>query len=295
VSPGAAIPDDEWDLSLSPSRRVAAGPPQAFAPQPLPPPAAHVYTPPPPASPFDDDPFAPSATTAPPAPAPVQVVALPGAPLPAAPMPAAPQLAPASAAENGDRLLGAFLQGAGIGAARPENPESLMRGLGAAFRAMVSGIRQALIARAAIKGEFRIEQTMIRSRGNNPLKFSADDDDALAALLGLGRRTEIGPDAAIADALRDMRLHELATVAAMQDAVRALLAQLAPAKLREQAQAGGMTLLPAQKTARAFEAYEKLHDNVTRALADDFDSVFGKSFARAYEVALRDISAKDSP
>jgi type VI secretion system protein ImpI/type VI secretion system protein len=167
-----------------------------------------------------------------------------------------------------------------------------MRAVGAAFRATVSGIRQALIARSSIKGEFRIEQTMIRARGNNPLKFSADDDDALSALLGVGRRSDVSPDAAVADALRDMRLHELATVAAMQGGVRALLAGLDPAKLFAEA-AGGM--LPAQKKAKAFEAYEKLHETVTRALADDFDSVFGKAFARAYETALREISAKETP
>jgi type VI secretion system protein ImpI/type VI secretion system protein len=132
---------------------------------------------------------------------------------------------------------------------------------------------------------------MIRARGNNPLKFSADDEDALSALLGVGRRIDVTPDAAVADALRDMRLHELATVAAMQGAVRALLAGLDPAKLL--AEATGM--LPAQKRAKAFDAYEKLHDSVTRALADDFDSVFGKAFARAYEAALRDISAKEPP
>ena len=99
-----------------------------------------------------------------------------------------------------------------------------MEALGAAFRALVSGLRLALIARSAIKGEFRIEQTMIRSRGNNPLKFSADDDDALLALLGAGRRTEMSAAEAVADALRDMRLHEIATVAAMRSArARAVL------------------------------------------------------------------------
>jgi type VI secretion system protein ImpI/type VI secretion system protein len=127
------------------------------------------------------------------------------------------------------------------------------------------------------------------------LKFSADDDDALSALIGVGRRTDVKPEAAIADALRDMRLHELATMAAMQDAVRAMLARLDPARLRAEAESGGMTVLPAQKKARAFEAFEKLHEQVTRALADDFDSVFGKAFARAYETALRDISAREPP
>ena len=218
----------------------------------------------------------------------------------AAPQPQALILEPAptppvpAATPPGADLLEAFLRGAGLENVALPDPVQVMEHLGAAFRAMVSGIRQALIARSSIKGEFRIEQTMIRARGNNPFKFSADDEDALSALLGIGRRTDVKAETAVADALRDMRLHELATVAAMQGAVRDMLAQLDPARLRAEADnAGGMNLLPAQKKARAFEAYEKLHDNVTRALTDDFDSVFGKAFARAYELALRDISAKE--
>ena len=80
---------------------------------------------------------------------------------------------------------------------------------------------------------------MIQARGNNPLKFSAGDDDALAALLGAGRRTDMAPHEAVADALRDIRLHELASMAAMQSAVRAVLDGLDPAKLRAQAEQGG--------------------------------------------------------
>jgi len=200
---------------------------------------------------------------------------------------------PPPATESGEQLIAAFLLGAGLPNAQVDDPAMLMLSLGGAFRAMVSGLRQALIARAAAKGEFRIDRTMMRARGNNPLKFSADDDDALATLLGFGRRTDLKPESAIAAALRDMRLHDLATMAAMQGAVRAVMAELAPARLRDQTDFGGMSLLPAQKKARAFDAYEKLHDEVSRALADDFDSVFGKSFARAYELALRDLSARE--
>ena len=264
------LPDDDWDLGF-PTAQASSAPVPGGAPL-----AADLH------SPFVEEPLAFGVA------GPQLVVPAP-VPLPPA---AAPALAP-SASGAPDALLAAFLEGAGMSGAKPENAEATMRALGAAFRATVSGIRQALIARAAIKGEFRIEQTMIRTRGNNPLKFSADDDDALSALLGTGRRMDMPPDAAVTDALRDMRLHELATMAAMQDAVRAMLAQLDPAKLRAEAEQGGMTVLPAQKKARAFEAFEKLHETVTRALADDFDSVFGKSFARAYESALREISAKD--
>jgi type VI secretion system FHA domain protein len=195
----------------------------------------------------------------------------------------------------GDDLLAAFLRGAGLPTVRPDDPVATMEALGAAFRAMVGGLREALIARAAIKGEFRIEQTMLRPRGNNPLKFSAGDDDALTALLGVGRHTGQTAPQAVGEALRDMRMHELATMAAMQSAVRALMADLAPAKLRDAAERGSRGLLPAQRKARAWDAYEALHVKLSQALSDDFDSVFGRAFARAYERALRETARREAP
>ena len=202
----------------------------------------------------------------------------------------APDAAPAAA---DGAALAAFFAGAELGDAAPTDPIGMMNGLGQAFRALVAGLRAVLIARATIKGEFRIEQTMIRARGNNPLKFSANDDDALTALLGVGRRTDMAPAAAIEDSLRDLRMHELATMAAMQVAVRAMLDELSPDKIRAGAEQGGMAVLPAQRKARAWDAFEARHAAVVQALVDDFDSIFGKSFARAYERALDEITARE--
>src|SRR4029450_2462585 len=142
------------------------------------------------------------------------------------------------------------------------------------------------MARASIKDEFRIEQTMIRPSGNNPLKFSLDDDDALATLLGIGRRGGMPADEAIAEAFDDLRMHELATISAMQEAGRGLLAQFAPEIIEQKAGGGGLQIHPAQKKAKAWEAFGQLHKSVTQALSDDFDSVFGKVFARRYAQAL---------
>jgi type VI secretion system FHA domain protein len=201
---------------------------------------------------------------------------------------------PPQPAASDTALLAAFLEGAGLPDAKPADPAATMRELGKAFRDLVAGLRAVLIARAAIKSEFRIEQTMIRARGNNPLKFAADDDDALAALLATGRRTDMAPHEAVADALRDIRLHELASMAAMQAAVRSMLDGLDPASLRAKAEQGGaMSLLPVQKKARAWDTYEALHARTVQALADDFDSAFGKAFARAYERSLQEASAKE--
>jgi type VI secretion system FHA domain protein len=199
------------------------------------------------------------------------------------PTPAAP---PVRAPSEDHGLLDAFLRGAGLPDARPDDPVAMMEALGRAFRATVAGLRETLIARAAIKGEFRIEQTLIRARGNNPLKFAAGDDDALGALLGVGRRTDMAPAEAVADALRSLREHELASLAAMQSAARSLLASLNPALVRGRAEQSGVPLLASVQKARAWDAFEALYARTVLALSDDFDSVFGRAFARAYEQAL---------
>ncbi|MGH7061736.1 MAG: type VI secretion system-associated FHA domain protein TagH, partial [Stellaceae bacterium] len=212
------------------------------------------------------------------------------APPAAAAMPAAATFPAPSAPEAS---LAAFLHGAGLGDVRLADPTATMEMLGATFRTFVSGLRETMIARAAVKSEMRIEATQIRSGGNNPLKFAADDNDALVALIGAGRRTEMGPVAAVNDALRDLRLHELATIAAMQSAVRSLLAEFDPQKLRLAAERGGFELVAMQKKASAWDRFEALHGTVTAALSDNFDSVFGRAFARAYERALAEASVKD--
>ena len=304
-SGSAALPADFDPLAPDPAEREFRGPTQsdhtpyiedAFAP----PPARSVLPddwdreinllqPAPAPAPATEPDLPPARQRPPPVAAPAT---RPPEPLPEPAAPQAPPTAPRQPHAS-DELLTAFLRGAGLGKAQPADPAAMMEALGAAFRAAVGGLRQAMIARSAIKGEFRIEQTIIRARGNNPLKFSADDDDALAALIGAGRHSDMGAAEAIADALRDMRLHELATVAAMQSAVRALLAEFEPGKIRQAAEHGGLSLIPRQRKADAWDAFEALHARIVQALTDDFDSVFGKAFARAYERALAEISARE--
>ena len=200
-------------------------------------------------------------------------------------------MAPADTSHEADAAMAAFLRGAGItlppGTTLANGTIDTMQELGGAFRALVHGLRRIMIARASIKGEFRIEQTMIRASGNNPLKFSADDTDALAALLNIGRRSDLSAEAAVADALLDTRLHEVAMMTAMRDAVRDLLAQYDPQRLME---AGGGSI-PALRRARAWTQFETHHQNILTALSDDFDSIFGKAFARSYERSMAEAQA----
>lgn len=269
--PAAVIPDD-WDLDL-PLQRAAASER---------PPGHEAAAPPQRAAPAVS-----RATVAAPSP---DV---------SAPVTGAQAILPRAAGSGDKDLMAAFIRGAGLDEALVTDaslgdPHKTMESVGKALRAAVSGLRQVLIARASIKAEFRIGQTMIQAAGNNPLKFSADDDTALTNLLGLGRRSTRPPAESIDEALRDMRLHELASISAMQTAVRTLLAQFDPATINERADKSGLGVLPVQRKARAWETFEALHMKVSQALADDFDSVFGKAFARAYEQAIDELSANEA-
>ena len=183
--------------------------------------------------------------------------------------------------------------GAGLPGAVVADPAAALRGIGAAFRAMVRELRRSMMVRAAIKNEFRIEQTMIRVSGNNPLKFAADEDDALAALLGDGRGGGMSPERAVLDALGDMRLHEFAVTAAMRQGVSELLDQLAPARL-DAGVGGGVADMLGRRQARLWRRFVERHEALTSALAEDFDSAFAKAFARAYQAALDEARAADA-
>lgn len=288
AAPPPSPPAGPDPFAAPPPARPAAPDPFATAPDAFAAPATHA--PPPPArvaapDPFAAHPAAPRAAEADPFAEPPRQAAPPPPPPPvheAAPPPRPP--APAATGGGADAGLAAFLAGAGLppGLAANADPDAALRALGAAFHAAVSGLRQLLIARADVKREFRIEQTMLRSAGNNPVKFAASDEQALAALLTAGPQN--GPRA-VRETVEDLTAHQVATLAATQAAARALLARLAPEGL-EGTDGGGGGLF-ASKDKRLWEAYKRLHQQVTEQFDDDFDSAFGKEFARAYEQASR--------
>jgi type VI secretion system protein ImpI/type VI secretion system protein len=256
---GKAVIPDDWDLDLTPKPAPPAVPAASWPPpaEPLPPQAA-----------LPVDPFL-EAGDPPPRARPVPAPA--AAPIPAPPPPATP------AAGSG---FAALLAGAGL-PANPavQDPDAALRAAGSVLRAAVAGIRALLIARADVKREFRIEQTMLRAANNNPLKFAATEDQALAALLD--PRTPAL--AAVQETVDDLTAHQVAALAATQAAARALLERLAPAGLEADDPGGG--LLPGAREKRLWEAYKRRHALLVEQFDDDFDSAFGKAFARAYEQA----------
>jgi type VI secretion system protein ImpI len=129
--PGDDLLPDDWDKDLLEGIAPAGAPPPRPTTEPQSAPAARVASPVEPAA-SALEPEARSAPVSPRAAAPTQPVADDGA------------------------LLAAFLEGVGLQNARPDDPAATMLALGKSFRTLVAGLRAVLIARAAIKSEFRI-------------------------------------------------------------------------------------------------------------------------------------------
>jgi type VI secretion system protein len=261
VVQSCAIPDD-WDDLIAPS------PSASPAVQPAPP---MPFEPALPAAPSVVPPSAPAA---------------PSPPVTAPPRAAA---APAPAQESG-RALRAFLAGAGAGHLNilPAEEEEIMARLGAVFAAMVTGMREILMTRAQIKSEMRMDRTMIGMGANNPLKFSISPEQAVEAMIRPTVRGYLDAEAATAEALNDIRAHEVAMMSGMQAALKDLLARLGPDQLSARIESGSTlgSLLGGRK-ARYWEAYEKMYAQIAKETEDDFQSAFGREFARAYQAQIR--------
>ncbi|SCY66933.1 type VI secretion system-associated FHA domain protein TagH [Pseudomonas sp. NFACC37-1] len=276
VPPAASVIPDDWDPFSDKPAPVAVAP-LPVAPQPVPPVVEPIATPVP--QPPLVDIFA--EISAPPPPvreAPVTRVETPVAP------PVAP-VAPAEAAQSD--LLQAFLRGAGLDQLRLDkaNAEAQMESIGRSYRLMVEGLIDVLRARSSLKGEFRIQQTMIQPVENNPLKFAPNVDEALLLLLRHGNQAFMAPDAAVRDSFDDLRAHQLAVMAGVEAAIKHLLGRFEPAQLEERmAKPGGLSgIFSGSRQAQYWQQFTELYSNISREAQEDFQDLFGREFSRAYE------------
>jgi len=184
----------------------------------------------------------------------------------------------------------AFAEDAGVAGSPGLDPGTALGQLGAAFRAMVAGMRRMAAAPPPIRDGSGAGRTAIHGSAN-PLHRAADDDEAVSLLLGIGQQDAMAPDRAVADALEDLRRHERAAASALRQAVRELLASLDPAGLLRALPASAGDAFPGRRKARLWDAYEARHGRLARALAEDFDGVLAAAYARAYEAALAEPAA----
>ena len=219
--------------------------------------------------------------------APAPVVSTPPAPAPVIPPPPVVEPALPVADSQQPDLLQAFLRGAGLDQLRLDKAqaEAQMESIGRSYRLMVEGLIDVLRARASLKGEFRMQQTMIQPAENNPLKFAPNAEEALLLLLRHGNQAFMAPDLAVRDSFNDLRAHQLAVMAGVEAAIKHLLTRFEPAQLEERmGKPGGLSsLFNGSRQAQYWQQFTELYNSISREAQEDFQDLFGREFSRAYE------------
>jgi type VI secretion system FHA domain protein len=192
-----------------------------------------------------------------------------------------------------DVSLSALLAGAGLdpGAVTPE----LARTFGQILRVVVSGVMDVLQARQQTKEEFHMGMTRFKPADNNPLKFSANVEDALHNLLVKRNPAYLGPVDAFEDAFDDLRNHQVATLAGVRVAFEAMLAQFDPDRLQDEfgRQLKKETLGALLARLRYWDLYRDRFRGMTRDEDATFRELFGDEFAKAYEDQLKRLKAQN--
>ena len=183
-------------------------------------------------------------------------------------------------------LTGAGLHGVQV------TPE-LAANFGRVLRIVVGGLMDVLRAREQIKNEFRLRMTTFKSTDNNPLKFSANVDDALHNLLVKRNSAYLNTEQAFEDAFADVRNHQMAMLAGVRVAFDAMLADFEPERLQEtfdrQLKKGSLLSAPAR--LKYWELYRETFHDRAKDRENNFRELFGDEFARAYEEQLESLKA----
>ena len=252
-----------------------------------------------PFDPFATDPSRPgratdvaadSARVAPAPPPPQPVAAQPAQP--AGPTASGPTASGPAAPSDAARAFLTALGASELTITDAELPDTMTR-LGRTLNAMIVGLREILMTRTSIKSEFRIEQTMVNVGGNNPLKFSISPEQAIEAMVKPTVRGYLPAEKATAQALEDIKAHEVAMVTGMEAALKGVLAKLDPALLTQKIEAkGGFGGFFNNRKAQYWETYEAMYAEISDQAENDFHELFAREFAKAYKDQLARLKAE---
>jgi type VI secretion system protein ImpI len=263
----------------------------------------------PPAGPEDDwlrgrAPSPPAAPSAPAAPTPRR----PTPPTPAIAVPATAQAASAVSDAHGVASDAAALTppaAAAVGAAVssdvvlriaraagiPEraiasrDPLALADDIGEVLRLMAQNLAQMLSSRSETKSLMRSSnRTMIQALENNPLKFTATPEEALAIMLGPSTRNYLDAKTTVERSFADLKAHQMQTYGAMQGALEALFEDLAPEKIDSAIVSDrGLGGLVGSRKAKLWDTYVERWRAKTKRSDGRLSEAFMLLFAESYD------------
>lgn len=171
----------------------------------------------------------------------------------------------------------------------PDAPQADLHGL---FHAAIDGIIDVLRARNELKNTFRLPVTVIQRSENNPLKFAPNAQEAVSKLLSPANPAFLTGEAALDDAVEDIRHHQVAMLFGMRTAFHAMLERFDPAGFEPSAPVGRA---PFRRKEQPWDIYRRQFQALTANPDCCFQRLFGDVFAQAYEEQLARLKTHRQP
>ncbi len=187
-----------------------------------------------------------------------------------------------------DDLFDSFLDGLGV--SRGDFHESvdlaeIMQNAGEVMKEFIAGMGKLLISRANLKTAFKLDQTTVLPRHNNPLKLSENNVDSVMQLL-VGKEGEyLGPRDAVREVCRDLLFHQDAFLDAMSAAFVEFADRFDPDELKAafERSIDSKLMFGFFNTFKYWQLYCDLYPVMTERGGGRFPHMFAEEFVLAYE------------
>lgn len=194
-------------------------------------------------------------------------------------------------------LFDSFLDGLGINRVELHpavNRPEMMMTAGLVLREFVEGTISLLSSRANLKNAFRLHQTTVLPRHNNPMKFTDNSNDLLKQLLVGGEGDYLGARDAVREANRDLINHQNAFLDAMNSAFIEFADRFDPDELQEGFDRTiNSKLFAFMNKSKYWNLYCDLYPIMTEKGGGRFPQMFGEEFVKAYERQVAEYQRHD--
>lgn len=194
-------------------------------------------------------------------------------------------------------LFDSFLDGLGISRVELHpsvNRPEMMMSAGLVLREFVEGTIGLLASRANLKNAFRLDQTTVLPRQNNPMKFSDNTNDLIKQLLVGDEGEYLGARDAVREANRDLINHQNAFLDAMNSAFIEFADRFDPDELQEGFDRTlNSKLFAFLNKSKYWNLYKDLYPIMTEKGGGRFPQMFGEDFVKAYERQVAEYQRHD--
>lgn len=163
--------------------------------------------------------------------------------------------------------------------------------VGELVRETITGMMQVLSSRSSIKNEFRMNVTTIQPVENNPLKFSANVEDAIENMFVKDGNAYIKPVDAIKEGFEGIAEHQIAILAGIRTAFKGVLNRFDPEVLEQRFEKFNKPgIIPGMSKSKNWDSYTQYYKELVDDMDSSFQHLFGYEFVQSYEEQLQKLA-----